>query len=191
MILLLKKDGEMIRAFYYGISKMKLVWKDEIEQMSNDNRIQKIYEIIDDDYQEVWYYIKDIKENAYAVKYKAGRELSSSIMKKYLKKYNFFRVGTQIINLIDNGVFPIVVKVKPDKFLEYYDKLSNRNYFFFNNYYCEENNVYRTVRAYRNKVSYKEFTNEIEAIKWCRDIKCNVSKITDSKLIDSIYYDIN
>lgn len=188
---MLKKDGEMLHAYYYGISKMRIIWNDDLKKMDQDNKIQKIYEVIDSEFNETWYYIKDIKENGYIVKNRLGREFGSKIMNKYKIKYPFNRIGTEIMKLIDDGIFPIVVKVKKEKFNIYYDSSKNINNFFFNNYYCESDDKFIAVKSFRNKVEYLEFNDEILAIRWCGTLDYRIKYIPDNELLKSIYIDIN
>ena len=147
----------MIHAYYYGISKMRIIWKDELEVMDKKGEIKRIYEIVDNEFNEKWYYIKDKKENGYIVKNRIGAAYGANIMEKYKNTYSFCRLGTDLIKIIDDGIFPIVVKVNKENFYNYYDKERNINNFFFNSYYCEEDRRYSAVKSYRNKNEFKSF----------------------------------
>ena len=188
---MLKKELEMIHAYYYGISKMRIIWKDELEVMDKKGEIKRIYEIVYNEFNEKWYYIKDKKENGYIVKNRIGAAYGANIMEKYKNTYSFCRLGTDLIKIIDDGIFPIVVKVNKENFYNYYDKERNINNFFFNSYYCEEDRRYSAVKSYRNKNEFQRFDNELEAIKWCRSFKYSTSNIADKRLIETVYEDIN
>ena len=190
MIFLLKKECEMIHAYYYGISKMRIIWEKELDAMVRKNIVRKVIEVVDEEYNEIWYYVRDINENSYIVKNRVGRNYGYRLMNKYKKKLKFYRIGTNVIQIIDNGVFPIVAKVRKEKFFEYYNKVKNISDFCFNNYYCEDNDMFFAVKSFRNKVEYKEFDNELDTVKWCNDLD-HVSKSKSKDLLSSIYIDIN
>ena len=188
---MLKKEYEMIYAYYYGISKMPIIWKTELDHMIKNKQIAKVYEMIDTEYNETWYYIRDIKENSYIMKSRIGRDYGYRIIEKYKNDISIYKIGAEIIHIIEKHVFPIVVKVKQSNFYKYYDINKNINNFFFNNYYCEIDNMYYGVRSYRNRVEYTSFNTELDVIKWCNNLEDSSLVKKDKDLLENVYNDIN
>ena len=188
---MLKKECEMIHSYYYGFSKMKIIWEKELSDMVKEKRIRKVYEIIDNDYNEIWYYLRDVNENSYIIKNRVGRNYGYRLMNKYKNKLKIYRISTSIISIIDNGIFPITAKVRKEKFFEYYNKEKNTSNFCFNGYYCEDNGVYLAVKSIRNKVEYKEFSDELKTIEWCNGL-INISRsVVKKDVFNNVYIDIN
>lgn len=76
-----KRELEVMWSYYYGMSKVTMIWEQEMMQLHEKGIIKKIYEIIDDEFNEVWYLIRDIKEKSYILKSKCGNEYARDIMK--------------------------------------------------------------------------------------------------------------
>ena len=49
-----KREIEVMWNYYYGMSKATMIWEKEMEQLHNKGIIKKIYEIIDNDFNEIW-----------------------------------------------------------------------------------------------------------------------------------------
>ncbi len=187
-----KRELEVMLNYYRGTSKLPLIWDNDVMELHQKKLIRKIYEVIDKEFDETWYLIRDTKEHSYIVKPKFGNTLSKDMMKKYRKKYDFNRIDTEILKKFENGFFPIVFKVSKIDFRKFYNKLDNKNNAFFNNYYCCWNVKYRAVRIYNNKVEYKTFEDEDDAIYWCSQYKKTKddilkNKIRPTNLIDYVY----
>lgn len=161
------RELEVMRNFYYGRCNINLIWSSEIDKLHKSNNIRKIYEIYNIGFNEIWYLIRDVKENSYIVKNRCGNEYAKDIMKKYKKEYNFFTINSNFIEFFDTGIYPIILKVTKDNFNKMYDKEKKINNSFHNNYYCQCDRTYKAIREYRNVVEYKEFTKEKDAINWC------------------------
>lgn len=164
-----KRELEVMWNYYLGMSKVRMIWDEEMENLHKSKIIKKIYEVIDNDFNEVWYLIRDIRETSYIVKSKYGNLYGKDIMKKYKQYYNFCIITTDVIKIFQNGFFPVVFKVSEDNFNNYYDEKSNKTNIFFNNYYCRCASKYKAVREFRNKVEYEVFDTEDDAILWSSD----------------------
>ena len=42
-----KRDLEVLKSHYYGFSKSKMIWIEDLEYLDNSDNIRRIYEIID------------------------------------------------------------------------------------------------------------------------------------------------
>ena len=171
---------EVLNNYYYGIGKASIIWLDDMKSLDTQNKIKRIYEIIDNDYNETWYLVRDFDERSYILKTKRGSYYSVDIMKEFKTKYNFFQITTDLIKMFDAKEYPIVFKVKSEDFDYYYNRDKNVNTAFFNFYYCKCNNVYKSVREYRNKTEYETFSREEDAIYWCWNLKTTKSDIINS-----------
>lgn len=177
-----KRELEVMWNYYLGMSKVTMIWEEELNDLHKTKQIRKIYEVIDDDFNEVWYLIRDIKEASYILKSKCGNLYAKDIMKKYKTDYDFYEISTEIIKIFQNGFYPIVFKVSESNFNNFYDEKSNKNNVFFNNYYCRTSNGYKAVREYRNKVEYEVFDKEDDAIYWSSDYAKTKAKITKNNI---------
>lgn len=177
-----KRELEVLWNYYLGMSKVKMIWEDEMDKLHESKIIKKIYEVIDNDFNEVWYLIRDIKETSYIVKSKYGNLYSKDIMKKYKTDYEFYMITTDIIKIFQNGFFPIVFKVSENNFNNFYDEKSNKTSIFFNNYYCRTQIGFKAVREYRNKVEYEVFDTEDDAILWASDYSKTKQDITKKNI---------
>ncbi len=175
-----KREIEVMWSYYFGISKVPTIWEKELKELHKSNVIRKIYEIIDNDFNEVWYLIRTNDEMSFILKPKCGNIYSKNIMECYKKNYDFFSIDTNVIKIFDDGIFPIVFKVSIGDFLKIYDESKNINRIFFNNYYCHFKNKYKSVRQYRNKVESETFNNELDAIYWCSDFSKTKKDILES-----------
>lgn len=175
-----KREFEVLNNYYYGIGKTSIIWLDDMKLLDAQNKIKRIYEIIDNDYNETWYLVRDHDERSYILKPKCGSYYSIDIMKEFKTKYDFFQITTDLIKMYDAKKYPIVFKIKSEDFDYYYNQDKNINTAFFNCYYCCCNNVYRSVREYRNKIEYETFTKEEDAIYWCWNLKTTKSDILNS-----------
>jgi hypothetical protein len=177
-----KRELEVMCNYHYGTGKSLSVWIDEVDKLVSNNEIKRIYQIVDKEYNDCWFLVRDKKEMSYILKTKRGNEYSIDVMNKYRNKYNFYKISTDVIELFDKGYFPIVFLVKNNKFDEYFDKEKNINNAFFRNYICLNDKFYRAVREYRNKVEYEEFIKKEDAIQWCIDYKLNKDDIIKSSI---------
>ncbi len=162
-----KREYEVLWNYYYGMSKVEMIWNDKLKKLDDLRIIKRIYEVIDKEYEETWYLIRDTKETSYIIKSKRGNYYSKDFMKLYKNRYKFYQITTDLINMYDDSIYPIVFRLKDDTLYEFYNIDSNTNYAFFNNYYCYHNNLYIGVRIYRNKVESERFEKEEDAIYWC------------------------
>lgn len=174
---------------YYGTGKALMVWIDVIDNLDKENKIKKIYQIVDKKYNDSWFLVRDNKEMSYILKTRKGTEYSVNTMEKYKNKYNFYKISTDIIELFDRGIYPIAFKLDESNFNKYYNKEKNLNYAFFRNYFTFDNGLYKVVREYRNKVEYEEFNNELDALQWCIDFESGKDNLIVKKhnLLDCIY----
>ena len=177
-----KREYEVLWNYYYGFGKSSIVSVDTIRSLDNHGIIKKIYEVIDNDYNETWYMIRDVKEKSYILKSKWGSLYAINIMNEFRDKYVFYKITTELIKIYDNGVYPIVFKVNNTSFSEYYDEKKNISKAFFNCYYCCINNEYKTIRKYNNKVETAIFNNEEDAIYWCSDYSITKDKILENNI---------
>lgn len=177
-----KREFEVLNNYYYGISKVSIIWLDDMKLLDTQNKIKRIYEIIDNDYNEVWYLVRDYDEKSYILKSKCGSYYSVDIMKAFKTKYDFCQITTDLIKMYDAKSYPIVFKIKSEDFNYYYNQDKNINTAFFNCYYCCCNNTYKSVREYRNKVEYETFKKEEDAIYWCWNFKSTKSDILSSDI---------
>lgn len=160
------RELEVMWNYYYGMSKASMIWKEELEELHYKKMIKRIYEIIDDEFNEVWYLIRDKKEKSYILKSKCRNEYSKDFMQQYKPIY---KISSEVIKMFDKGIYPIIFKIPADIYSNFYNEEKNVNYSFFKNYYsCIQNN-YKAVREYRNKVEFEVFTKEEDAIYWCSD----------------------
>ena len=164
-----KREIEVMWSYYYGMSKVTMIWEEEIIELHKKGIIKKIYEITDSEFNEVWYLIRDKKEKSYILKSKRGNIYARDIMHTYENDYNFYKISSEVIKIFDKGIFPIIFKVPSDKYSYFYNKNNNTNNAFFNNYYCHIENCYKATREYRNKVEVETFNKEEDAIYWCSD----------------------
>ena len=184
-----KRDLEILKSHYYGFSKSKMIWIEDLETLDNSNNIRRIYEIVDKKYDEIWYMIKDKEYKTYIMKSKRNNEYSSLLVKPYKEKYDIFQIDAKVIEMYDRGIFPIIYKVSKGKFNEYYNKiLKNRNP-FLNSFYCydDEYNKFKAVKIYRNKHEYETFREEIDAVRWCNNLNGENSNL--ETLYDSVFND--
>lgn len=177
-----KREIEVMWSYYYGMSKVTMIWEQEMMQLHNKGIIKKIYEIIDNEFNEVWYLVRDIKEKSYILKSKCGNVYARDIMQVYKKNYNFYKISSEIIKIFDKGVFPIIFKVPYDKYVNFYNEKNNTNNAFFNNYYCHTQDGYKAIREYRNKVEVETFNKEDDAIYWCSDFSITKEFILKSNV---------
>lgn len=177
-----KREIEVMWSYYYGMSKVTMIWEEDLAELHKSKVIKKIYEIIDNEFDEVWYLIRDIKEKSYIIKSKRGNVYGKDIMKKYEASYDFYKVSSEIIKIYDKGLYPVVFKVTGDEFTNLYDEKSNKSNAFFNNYYCNIKNEYKAVREYRNKIEYETFDREDDAIFWCSDYSNTKEKILKNNI---------
>lgn len=164
-----KREIEVMWSYYYGMSKVTMIWEEEFEILDHKKIIKKIYEITDNEFNEIWYLIRDKKEKSYIVKSKCGNTYAKDIMKSYEKNYEFYKIDSSIIKIFEKGIFPIIFKLEENKYSDFYNEVTKINSAFFNNYYCFINNEYKAVREYRNKVETETFEKEDDAIYWCSD----------------------
>lgn len=184
-----KRDLEVLKSHYYGFSKSKMIWIEDLEYLDNSDNIRRIYEIVDKKYDEIWYMIKDKEYKTYIMKSKRNNEYSSLLVKPYKEKYDIFQIDTKVIEMYDKGIFPIVYKVSQEKFYEYYNKILKDRNSFLNSFYCYDNdsNKYKAVKIYRNKYEYETFRDELDTIKWCNNLNGENSNL--ETLYDSVFND--
>ena len=174
-----KREIEVMWSYYFGMSKVTMIWEEDMEKLHKSKVIKKIYEVIDSDFDEIWYLIRDEKEKSYIIKSKCGNFYAKDIMKKYESEYVFFKVSTEVIKIFDKGLYPVVFKVLEKEYSSFYNDKKNINNAFFNNYYWQSGNKYKAVREYRNKVEFEVFNREDDAIYWCSNYektKANIMK---------------
>lgn len=177
-----RREYEVLWSYYYGMGKTTMAGIDTIRELDKKKVIKKIYEITDNDYNEVWYLIRDAKEKSYILKSKCGNTYANDVMKEFKAKYEFYRITTDVIKIFNNDIYPIVFKIKEQDFGKYYDELRNINNAFFHNYYCHINNTYKTIREYRNKVEVETFDKETDAIYWCSDFDITKEQILSNDI---------
>lgn len=177
-----KREIEVMWSYYYGMSKVDMIWEQEMKQLHNRGIIRKIYEIIDDEFNEVWYLIRDNKEKSYIIKSKCGNAYAKNIMSVYKKMYKFNTVSSEVIKIFDKGIFPIIFKIPSDKYKDYYNEKNNCNNIFLKNYYCHINNNYKAIREYRNKIEIETFNKEEDAIYWCSNFFITKEQIINSNI---------
>ena len=175
-----KRELEVMWSYYYGMSKVTMIWEQEMRQLHEKGIIKKIYEIIDDEFNEVWYLIRDIKEKSYILKSKCGNEYARDIMKIYKSNYNFYTISSEVIKIFDKGIFPVIFKIPSDRCIDFYNEKNNINKAFFNNYYVHSKDGYKAIREFRNKVEIETFNKEEDAIYWCSDFSITKQLILDS-----------
>lgn len=185
-----KRELEVMWNHHYGTGKAKMVWIDVVDLLDKENKIRKIYQIIDKEYNDSWFLVRDINEASYILKTKKGNEYSVEVMKKYKKKYEFYKVSTELIEIFDRNIYPIAFRLDNSRFDKYYNKEKNISSAFFRNYFTYSNGIYKVVREYRNKVEYEEFENELDALQWCVDFNSDKDNllIKRNNLKESIYY---
>ena len=188
-----KREYNILCNYYYGIGKTEIIGIEDIRILYKKNLIKKIYEIIDNDYNETWYLIKDKKEKNYIFKSKYGNSYANNIMKEFKDKYTFYKITTDLIKMYNSNIYPIVFKIEENSFYQFYDNKRNINNAFFNNYYCHANNIYKAIREYRNKVEMEIFENEEDAIYWCSDFNITKHQILNTNIRpinikEKIYY---
>ena len=178
-----KREIEVMWNYYYGMSKLPSIGKEELEILDSKNIIRRIYEVIDNEYNETWYLIRDKNERSYVLKSKIRNTYTKDIIKKYISKYNFYQLTTDCIKIYDKGFFPIVAKVS-EEILNNLEENKNLNNFIFNNYYCycKLDDVFKAVRIYRNKAELEVFTNEDDAIYWCFDFSITKEDILKNNI---------
>ncbi len=177
-----KREYEVLWSYYYGMGKTTMAGIETIRELDRKKVIKKIYEIIDNDYNEVWYLIRDSKEKSYILKSKCGNAYANDAMREFKNKYEFYKITTDVIKKFNDDVYPIVFKVKEQDFKKYYDETKNINNAFFRNYYCHINNAYKTIREYRNKVEVETFDKETDAIYWCSDFDITKEQILSNDI---------
>ena len=177
-----RREYEILSNYYYGIGKTELISIEDIKKLDQNQMIKKIYEVIDNDYNEVWYLIKDIKNKNYILKSKCGNSYAINIIKGFENKYKFYKIATDLIKMFNSNIDPIVFKVNENNFMKYSADKSNINNAFFNNYYCQVNNVYKAIREYRNKVEMEVFEKEEDAIYWCSNFNITKELILSNNL---------
>ena len=96
-----KREIEVMWNYYYGMSKATMIWEKEMEQLHNKGIIKKIYEITDNDFNEIWYLIRDNKEKSYIIKSKCGNVYARDIMLTYKNNYNFCKISSEVIKIFD------------------------------------------------------------------------------------------
>ena len=162
-----KRELEVMWNFYYCTGVAKIVWIDFIDKLDIENKIKKIYQVIDKEYNDSWFLVIDDRDRNYLLKTRHGLEYSIVAMSKYKGKYEFYKISTDLIKIYGNGIYPIVFKLNEEQFNRYYHKEENLNSAFFNNYILYDKGIYKTVRDFRNKIEYEEFENKYDAIQWC------------------------
>ena len=177
-----KRDYEVLRNYYFGLGKTNIIWVDTLKEMDKKGLIKKIYEIIDNDYNESWFLVKDVNNKNYILKSKHGISYSSDVMKEFKNKYIFYKTTTDLIKLYDSNIYPIIFKINCNDFNLYYDEERNINSAFFSNYYCCCKNKYKAVREYRNKVEMAIFIKEEDAVYWCSDFNTSKKRATESNI---------
>ena len=187
-----KRELEVMLKYYVGISKVPLIWEEDMRKLHEEKIIRKIYEVVDNDCNETWYLIRDKKEKSYIVKPKFGMYFAKDMMKKYQKFYKFYTVDINIIKMFEKGIYPIVFKVNRSFFYRHYDFEKNTSSTYFNCYYFFSFGKYRVVRKYNNKVEYEIFDEELPAIAWACDFSKNKWQILTEtsispKILDNVY----
>lgn len=164
-----QREIKTMQNYYFGMSRVPMICEEKIEELHKSKVIRKIYEVFDNEFNEIWYLVKTVKGKSYIVKSKFGNLYAKDIMKNYRKYYDYYQINTEIIKIFAKGFYPVIFKVSDREFNIFYDKKNNKNNIFFNNYYCYSKNKYKAVREYRNKVEYEIFINEDDAIYWTSD----------------------
>ena len=177
-----KREYEILWNYYYGLGKVTKVGIEDIRTLDKKKLIKRIYEIIDNDYNEVWYLIRDKKEKSHILKSKYGNYYANELMKEFNEKYTFFKITTDLIKMFDKNIYPIVIKVKEEDFNNFYNNEKNINNAFFNNYYSYIDNTYKSVREYRNKVETETFDKEEDAVYWCSNIELTKQQILSNNI---------
>lgn len=177
-----RREYEVLWSYYYGMGKTTMAGIETIRELDRKKVIKKIYEIIDNDYNEVWYLIRDAKEKSYILKAKCGNTYANDAMKEFQDKYEFYKITTDVIKKFNDDIYPIVFKIKEQDFSKYYNETKNINNAFFHNYYCHINNTYKTIREYRNKVEVETFDKETDAIYWCSDFDITREQILSNDI---------
>lgn len=177
-----KREIEVMWNYYYGMSKVTMIWKDEMIELDNKGIIKKIYEVVDNEFNEIWYLVRDNKEKSYIMKSKCGNVYARDIMLKYKNNYHFNTINSKVIKIFDKGIFPIIFKIPSDKYENFYNEKDNINNIFFHNYYCNIENKFKAVREYRNKVEFEIFNKEEDAIYWCSDLSITKKFIIESNV---------
>ena len=177
-----KREIEVMWNYYYGMSKVTMIWENEMIELHTKGIIKKIYEIIDNEFNEIWYLVRDNKEKSYIMKSKCGNVYARDIMTKYKKDYCFNTINSEVIKIFDKGIFPIIFKIPSDKYEIFYNEKCNKNNIFFHNYYCKIGNKFKAIREYRNKVEFEIFNKEEDAIYWCSDLSITKDFIIESNV---------
>lgn len=173
---------EVLWNYYYGMGKTAMIWIDDFKLLDKENKIKRIYEVIDKDFDEVWYLVRDYNEKSYIVKSKYGNSYAIDVMKQFKDKYNFFKISTELIKIYDEEKYPIVFKVTEERYYKYYDEKNNINNAFFNNYYCYTGKIYKAVRIYRNKIENEIFNKEDDVIYWCSNFELQKEDIISNSI---------
>lgn len=177
-----KREVEVMWSYYYGMSKVTMIFEEEIKQLHEQGIIKKIYEVVDNEFNEIWYLIRDNKDKSYIIKSKCGNVYARDIMLNYKNYYKFYTISPDVIKIFDKGLFPIIFKIPSDKYNDFYNEKTNTNNAFFNNYYSHTKNGYKAIREYRNKVEIETFNREEDAIYWCSDFSTTKEFILNSNV---------
>lgn len=177
-----KREYEVMWNYYLGMSKVPMIWEKELEELHISQVIRKIYEVIDNDFNEIWYLVRTNDEKSYILKSKCGNLYAKDIMQKYRELYNFYEVSTEIIKIYEKGYYPVVFKVSENDFFSFYNEKNNKSQIFFNNYYCYSKNQYKAVREFRNKVEYEIFDKEEDTVYWLSDFAISKDEILKNNI---------
>ena len=77
-----KREVEVMWSYYYGMSKVTMIFEEEMKQLHEQGIIKKIYEVVDNEFNEIWYLIRDNKEKSYIIKSKCGNVYARDVFEK-------------------------------------------------------------------------------------------------------------
>lgn len=85
-----EKDKKELTKEYYGKSKLKNVWYQEIKELNSKKAIEKIYEVYTKGFLGAWYLVRDKEKNRYIVKHQ-----TNDVNTKMMMSWNNFLIENE------------------------------------------------------------------------------------------------
>ena len=86
----------------YGKNKITHIWEKEVKLLFDYDKVDKVYEIYDDDYIGAWYYIVSKKNMRYIVKHILNNGNTKLMMASYLYEKRPIKINVNLLSIIYN-----------------------------------------------------------------------------------------
>lgn len=199
-----QQDKKELIKEYYGKSKLDEVWFQKINELNQNNNIEKIYEVYTKGFLGAWYLVKDKEEKRYIVKHKINDVNTKFMMNQFLDNNVYKKVESEELNIMkynikgekayDQMIFDYFIDFKNIVESEYYKFNLTRIENIVK--YIDDNNKVIEDRA-REYLKDNHLIGDDNDLKECFiehlkfDIKCKIESVLNSLSFSKANWYIN